>query len=51
MLEPAGVEREAAMTGMTARQVTAELLTRLESRTEGFKFVDAGRLRLSSSAN
>ena len=38
----AGVEREAAMTGMTARQVTAELLTRLESRPEGFKFVDAG---------
>ena len=38
----AGVEREAAMTGMTPRQVTAELLTRLESRPEGFKFVDAG---------
>ena len=38
----ASVEREAAMTGMTPRQVTAELLTRLESRPEGFKFVDAG---------
>ena len=38
----AGVEREAAMTGMTPRQVTAELLTRLEARPEGFKFVDAG---------
>lgn len=38
----AGVEREAAMTGMTSRQVAAELLTRLEARPEGFKFVDAG---------
>lgn len=38
----AGVEREAAMTGMTSRQVAAEFLTRLESRPEGFKFVDAG---------
>jgi hypothetical protein len=46
----AGVEREAAMTGMTPRQVTAELLTRLESRPEGFKFVDAGNRVWDSKA-
>ena len=46
----AGVEREAAMTGMTSRQVTAELLTRLESRPEGFKFVDAGNRVWDSKA-
>ena len=46
----ASVEREAAMTGMTPRQVTAELLTRLESRPEGFKFVDAGNRVWDSKA-
>ena len=46
----AGVEREAAMTGMTSRQVAAEFLTRLESRPEGFKFVDAGNRVWDSKA-